>query len=73
MFRFPAGERDFPYFVPSRLALGLTQCPIQWVPRALLLRVKGLGHEADHSTSSDEVKDGKAIPPLPNTSSCLIN
>jgi hypothetical protein len=33
----------------SRLALGPTQPPIQWVPWALPLGVKWLGHEADHS------------------------
>jgi len=33
----------------SRTALRPTQPPIQWVPGALSLRVKQLGHEADHS------------------------
>jgi len=32
-------------------ALGPTQPPIQWVPGALSLGVKLLGHEADHSPS----------------------
>jgi hypothetical protein len=41
-----------------RLALGLTQAPIQWVAGALSLGVKQLGHEADHSPpSSAEVKN----------------
>jgi len=42
----------------SRLALGPTQPPIQWVPGALSLGVKQQGHEADHSPpSSAEVKE----------------
>jgi hypothetical protein len=49
----------------SRLALGLTQPPIQWVPG-----VKRPGREADHSPpSSTQIKNGKAIPPLPYMSS----
>jgi hypothetical protein len=50
----------------SRPTLGLTQPPIQWVPGALLLRVKRQVREADHSPpSSVEVKKGGAISPLP--------
>jgi hypothetical protein len=30
--RFPAGERDVFFPTASRLALGPTQLPIQWVP-----------------------------------------
>jgi hypothetical protein len=42
----------------SRMALGPTQSPIQWVPRALCLGVKRPGREADHSPpSSAEVKE----------------
>jgi hypothetical protein len=42
----------------SRMALGPTQPPIQWVSGALSLRVKQLGCEADHSPpSSAEVKE----------------
>jgi hypothetical protein len=36
----------------SRMALGSTQPPIQWIPGALSLGVKQLGHEADHSPPS---------------------
>jgi hypothetical protein len=37
--------------------------------KAFTPRVKRPGHEDDHSTpSSAEVKDGRAIPPLPHTS-----
>jgi hypothetical protein len=44
----------------SKPALGPTQ-PLVWV-----LWVKQLGHEADYSPpSSADVKNGKAIPPLP--------
>jgi hypothetical protein len=41
----------------SRLALGLTQPPIQWVLGALSPGVQQLGHEVDHSPpTSAEVK-----------------
>jgi hypothetical protein len=41
----------------SRLALGITQFPIQWVPGALSLGVRRPGREADHlPPSSAEVK-----------------
>jgi hypothetical protein len=33
----------------SRPALGLTQSPIQWVPRAFLLRLEEQECHADHS------------------------
>jgi hypothetical protein len=40
------------------MALGPTQPPIQWVPGALSLGVKQLGHEAEHSPpSSAEIKE----------------
>jgi hypothetical protein len=42
----------------SRKALEPTQPPIQWVPEALSLEVKHLGHGADHSPpSSAKVKN----------------
>jgi hypothetical protein len=42
----------------SRMALGHTQPPVQWVPGALCLGVKWLACEADHSPpSSAEVKE----------------
>jgi hypothetical protein len=40
------------YFTVSRLALGPTQPPIQWVPRVLSSGVKQPGHEADHPPPS---------------------
>jgi hypothetical protein len=44
----------------------------QWVSGAIFPRVKGPGREADHSSlSSAEVKNGGAIPPLPNSTSSL--
>jgi hypothetical protein len=50
----------------SRPALGPTQPPIQLVPGAVSLGVKGQGREADHTPpSSAEVKNGGVIPPLP--------
>jgi hypothetical protein len=48
-FRFPAGAGNFLFTTMSRPALGPTQFPIQWVPRALSLGVKRPGCEPDHS------------------------
>jgi hypothetical protein len=42
----------FLFITMSRMSLGPTQPPIQWVPGALSLGVKWPGHEADHSPSS---------------------
>jgi len=51
----------------SRLALGSTQPPIQWVTEAPSLGVKWLGHEADHSLpSSAKVKNVCSYTSLPN-------
>jgi hypothetical protein len=48
----------FLFTTTFRLALGPTQPPIQWVPRALSLGVKRQGREAGHSPSSSaEVKE----------------
>jgi hypothetical protein len=56
--RFPVGAGIFLYTTTSRTALGPTQPPIQWVPGALSLGIKQLGHEADHSPpSSAQVKN----------------
>jgi hypothetical protein len=58
----------FLFTTVSRLALGPTQPPIQWVPGALSLGVKQLEHEVDHSPpSSAKVKDAwncTSIPPV---------
>jgi len=42
----------------SRLALGLTQSPIQWAAGALSLGVKRTGREADHSPQSSAEVEG---------------
>jgi hypothetical protein len=48
----------FLFTTASRMALGRTQPPIQWVPGVLSLGVNQPGHEADHShPSSAEVKE----------------
>jgi hypothetical protein len=47
----------FHFATAFRLALGPTQSPIQWAAGPLMLEVKHLGHEADHSPpSSAEIK-----------------
>jgi hypothetical protein len=52
------GLRIFLLTTVSRMALGPTQPPMQWVPGALYLRVNWPGRETDHSPpSSVEVKE----------------
>jgi hypothetical protein len=66
----PGMGNIFLFFTASRLGLGPTQPPIQWVPRALSLGVKQPGDEADHSPPySAKVKKGGGIPPLLHMSS----
>jgi hypothetical protein len=56
--RVPAGAGNFLFTTASRPALGLTQPPIQWVPRALSLGVERPGRESGHSHPSNaEVKE----------------
>jgi hypothetical protein len=58
-------DKIFLFSTASRPAVGPTQPPIQWVPGALSPGVKRKWREADHSPpSSDEAKNGGAIPPL---------
>jgi hypothetical protein len=60
-------RRDiFLYFTAFRLAL---VTPIQWVPGTLFMGRKWLGHEADLSPSTANVKNGGAMPLFPQTSS----
>jgi hypothetical protein len=48
----------FLFTITSRIALGLTQPPIQWIPGGLSLGVEWPGCEADHSPpSSSKVKE----------------
>jgi len=57
---FESRERPgiFLFTTASRLALELTQAPIQWIPGALSLGIKRLEREADHSPSfSAKVKE----------------
>jgi hypothetical protein len=52
------GMGIFLFITASRMVLGCTQPPIQWVPGALSMGVKWLGHEANHSPpSSAKVKE----------------
>jgi hypothetical protein len=65
----PGMAKIFLFSATSRLALGPTHLPIQWVPRAISLGVKWLEHEADHSPPScTEVKNGGAVHPLSHKS-----
>jgi hypothetical protein len=62
------GQEIFPFSTASVPALGPTQPPIQWVPKALYQGIKRMRREADQShPSSAEVKNGGAIPPLSHT------
>jgi hypothetical protein len=51
-FRVTVRARNFFFTTASRLTLGPTQSPIQWVPGALSLGVKRPGREAGHSPPS---------------------
>jgi hypothetical protein len=54
----------------SRLVLGPTKPPIQWVLVALSQEVKWQGCKAYHSPSSSaEIRKDGAVPPLPHMSS----
>jgi hypothetical protein len=54
----PGRVKNFLYSASSRPALGPTQPPIKWVPRAPSPGVKRQGREADHSPpTSAEVKE----------------
>jgi hypothetical protein len=64
--RFLAGQ-NFSLPTASRLALGSTQPPIQWVPGAIATEVKGRVHVNEHSPQYGiEIKNGGTIPPLPH-------
>jgi hypothetical protein len=56
----------FIYSTESKLALGPTQPPIQWIQECLSLGENQTRRESDHSPpSSSEIKSGGAVPPLP--------
>jgi hypothetical protein len=56
----------FLFTTVSRLALGLTQPPVQWVPGALSLQEKWLWCEDDHSPlSSTKVKNALSYTSTP--------
>jgi hypothetical protein len=66
----PGRGMIFLFSTMSRLVLGPTQHPTQWVPGAPSPSVKREGREADQSRpSSAEVRHGAAIPSLPHMSS----
>jgi hypothetical protein len=46
--------QEFSFLILSRLALGSTQPPMQWVPWDLSQKVKRWGHEAEHSPPTSE-------------------
>jgi hypothetical protein len=58
----------FLFAIASRLALGLTQPPIQWVPEARSLGIRRPVCEADHSCSSSaEIKNAWSYTSIPST------
>jgi hypothetical protein len=69
--RFQAGARDLSLLHSVQTGSGAHPASIQWVPGALYPGAKRPGREeTDYSPSSSaEVKNGGAIPPLPNTTS----
>jgi len=66
-FNSRRGLGIFIFTTVVRTALGPTQPPIQWVPRALSPAVKRPGREVDHSTlSSGEVKNALSYTSTPS-------
>jgi hypothetical protein len=62
------GQGIFLFTTVSRLAVGPTQSPIQWVTGVLSLGVKRPGREADESPHLDPRSSMRGtIPALPNT------
>jgi hypothetical protein len=60
------GNGIFFFSTTSRLALGPTHHPIQWVPGAITLGTKQLGHAVDCSPHLvPRLRMHGAIPPLP--------
>jgi hypothetical protein len=65
--RFLARARDFFFFTASRLALGPTQAPIQWVQRVSSTEEKHLELQADCSCHLMlNLRMRGAVPPLPH-------
>jgi hypothetical protein len=65
VIRFPAFPRDFIFPTASRMSVGSTQPPTQWVPG-----IKRPEHEADRSLHQvPRLRRLEAVPPLPHTSS----
>jgi hypothetical protein len=62
----PGGQGIFLY-TASKPALRPSGPPIQWVPGALSPKVKRLGRETDHPSSTAEVTNCGATTPLPHT------
>jgi hypothetical protein len=56
-------QRDLSYPV-SRLPLGPTELPIQWVPDALSMEIKCLEYKADNASASHTEKMHGEMPPL---------
>jgi hypothetical protein len=66
----PGSRNNFIFSMESRLALGLTQTPIERILPAISWGVKLPERAADHSpASSIEVKNGGTIPPVTHLSS----
>jgi hypothetical protein len=67
----------FLFATASGTALGPTQPPLQWIPGALSLGIKGPGREADHSPPSNaEVKNAWSYTSTPQyvfMAWCLVN
>jgi hypothetical protein len=67
--RFPVAQNFSFFSTESRLTLGSTQSPIQWVLEPLSSVVKRQEREGYHSPPiSADVKKGGVLPSLPHTS-----
>jgi hypothetical protein len=69
--RFQKGHEIFLFSTVSRLSLGPTLPPIQWVFGAVSPGSKRPASEAQHLPQfRAKVKNGESVSPLPDTSSC---
>jgi hypothetical protein len=69
----PGRVKNFLFFTSSRLAMGPTEPPIQWIPGVHSPGVKRSEREADHSPPTSAEVNLYIHSPCAFMGSCLIN